>query len=220
MNILERLGNLDRRWWFLVLAVIVALPIVKPMGLPTSVGDWAKQTKETLDLVQPGDKVLFSCSYSAGGGPDVHPGAQVLFKILLNKGAKVILVSFTPQGDSFAEQICREAEAAGAKYGTDFVNLGFIAGAETAVATYAANPSGVFSNDFRGNPVSELPAYQGVTTAADFGLTVLVCTGMPGVEEWTRQITNPYKVPAIICVNTNGATRSVPYLQSGQIQGL
>ncbi|MDP2856800.1 MAG: hypothetical protein Q8P50_02350 [Bacillota bacterium] len=220
MNIFERLGTADRRWWFLALAIVVGIPVMKPLGLPTSVSDWARQFQAAVNTLQAGDVVLMSTSYTASGSPDVHPGAQVVFRVLMRENVKVVLVSFTEQGDAFADMLVQEQISKGKQYGVDFVNIGFIAGQETAVAGFAANVTGLVPRDYRGNPLADMPILQGINTAADFAMTALVATGTPGCEEWTRQITGPYKIPALMIYTTNGATRVIPYLQAGQVAGL
>ncbi len=216
----EFLNNLDRRWYYLFVAVIIAFPLIKPLGLPIAISTTTKQSFEVLNTVQPGDVVLMGFNYNVSSAPDVHPGAEAIFDLMMQKGVRVVAVAFTPQGDTIAEQVINDWEARGKVYGEDFINLGYVAGFEAAVAAVCSDPYSV-GRDYRGIPVTpDLPVMQGIKNAADFKLGIPVNTGNPGAEEWIRQVVEPYKLPMVTIHVTIGAPRVMPYVQSGQVDGL
>lgn len=221
MTILERLGKADRRWWYLVLTIMIAWPIIRPLGLPTAIGALPKQFYQVLGDLEQGDTVVFSTSYIATAAADIHPGAKATMNVLMKKGVKVVFVAFAEQGDSYAEQLCVAAEAGGRKYGEDFVNLGFVAGGESGLAGFAGNPGGLLSQDYRGNPLSSLPIMSGISKMSDFRAGILATSGAPlSVAVWTRQVTEPHNVVSLMVYPGTGLTSVSPFLQSGQVKAL
>jgi len=221
MSFFEKLSNLDRRWFYLVITLFVAAPLIKPIGLPIAISSTTLQSWKVMQELKPGDRVLFAFNYTVSSIPDVDPGARAFFNYFMQKGLKVVGVAFTAQGDAIADKIMTEWEAKGKKYGVDFVNLGYVAGLETAITKVAADIASV-TRDYRGKPATpeSFPILQGLKKASDFQLGVNVNASTPGPEEWVRQVVDPYKLPFLTVHVTIGAPRVMPYVQSKQVAGL
>lgn len=214
------LGNLDRRWYYLFITVVIAIPVLKPIGLPIAISTTTRQSWQALQKLKPGDHVLFAFNYNVSSAPDVHPGSEALFKWMMEHNVKVVGVAFSNQGDTICDQLMQSWEKKGKKYGEDFINLGYVAGLETAIAKVCGDIYSV-TRDYRGKPVTpDLPVLKGIKKASDFQLGVPVNTGSPGAEEWIRQVVETYKVPMLTVHVTIGAPRVMPYIQSGQVAGL
>jgi hypothetical protein len=220
MEFFKTLGNLDRRWYFLALAILIAAPLIRPLALPTSISEYTRQTYRELSKIKPGDKILMGVAYGGSSAAECHPGALVVFKMVMQKNARIVFVSFNAEAPMFVEEILKAKEATGKQYGVDFVNVGFIAGQETAIAGFAAKPRTFIQNDFRGNRLDSLPLMKEINDARDFTFSCITSAGTPGYGEWNRQICTPYKVPAMTVTTANGMPSMVPFLHSGQLAGL
>jgi len=217
----EKLQNIDRRIIYTLLLVVLLFPMFKPLGIPLAINNTTKVVYDTIEALNPAtDVVLFVIDYSPGGSPDVHPQAMAVAEHLRRRGLKTVMVAFVDAGAMFGEQILDEMLAKGWKYGTDVVNLGYMAGMETAVKNFAENPGGSFTTDHRGNPVSSMPIMQGINHIKDFAYIIDFQTGSPGYQDFLRQVQGPYGVKYAAGIVTVSVPNVMPFVQSGQISGL
>jgi len=221
VNIFNKLQNIDRRVIYAILLVVLVIPLLRPIGIPLSVNETTKTIYNIIEDLDPAtDVVLLSFDYSPGGSPDVHPQAVVIAEHLMRRGIKWVGVSFWDAGPMYAEQIMKYYEAQGAMYGVDFVNLGYMAGGETAIKNFGDNPRGAFSNDFRGNSIDSLPVMAGINNITDFAYTIDFVSGNPGFQEWVRQVQGPHGIKYGVGIVTVSVPQVMPFLQAGQVQGL
>ena len=220
MKIIKLFGDLDRRWLYLLLLLVVIFPLLRPLGIPVEVTASTAQFVAAVDKLQPGDKMLLAFDYSIGGGPDVDPQAQVVLAHALTKGVKVVEVAFIDTGLTYALKTIDLWESKGKVYGTDIILLGYAAGAETAISAFAQNIAQVFPTDVRGNPIGSYPIMEGVNNAGDFQFIAEFATGIPGPAEWIRQVVTRYNVPLGSGVVAVMGPQNIPYLQSKQLVGL
>jgi len=220
MNALKKFAEMDSRWLYLIVLFVVILPLVRPLGIPIEVSSSTQKFVQAVNALQPGDRMLMAFDYSIGGGPDIDPQAQIVLAHALSRGVRVVEVAFVDTGVTYANKTVEYWEAKGKVYGTDIINLGYAAGAETAISAFAQNVAAVFPTDVRGKPISSYPIMEGIKTAADFKLITEFATGIPGPAEWIRQVQTRYKVPLACGVVAVMGPQNEPYVQSGQLVGL
>jgi hypothetical protein len=217
MDLIRRLGEVDKRWLYVLLIVVVLAPMVRPLGLPLKVSDRTREAFEIIDKLQPGDTVVFDFGYYVDGAPDVEPIAVALFDHLFAKGVRIVCTSYKNHGPMIIDKLTAPHVAKGKVYGTDFVSMGFLAGGETALAAWAQDIKKAFPKDWKGNDTSTLPILQGINSVADFDMFVFFTDD--SAEVWVRQISQ-YKIPLIAAQLTVTAPQAEPYLQSGQLTGI
>lgn len=216
----KTLGNIDRRIIYLILIVLVLWPLVKPIGLPVSVGPWTRDVFNTIDTLAPGDIVIMSLDYSIGGAPDVHPQAVAVAKHVFKKGGRIIFMAFVDQGVIFIDEIVAWAEKNGKVYGEDFCDVGYLAGLETAIAAMASDFYVAFPEDTRGNGTRSLTMLTNYTGVGDTKMILEFATGAPGPMEWIRQVYNIFGIPMMAGLVTVMAPQTEPYYQAGQLFGI
>ncbi|MBT5405587.1 MAG: hypothetical protein HOL27_06480, partial [Candidatus Marinimicrobia bacterium] len=69
LNFISRIGQLDRRWIFLIIALVVLIPLFFPLGLPIRATESTRLVWETVENLEPESKVLLSLEY----GPSTKP---------------------------------------------------------------------------------------------------------------------------------------------------
>jgi hypothetical protein len=217
MNLLRRLGETDTRVLYVLLVVVLLIPMMKPLGLPLQVSQTTRTAFDILNNLKQGDTVAFDFGYYVDGAPDVEPLAVALFDHLFGKGVRIVCFSLKSHGPMIVDRLTESYEATGKVYGTDFVNMGFLAGGETAMAAYARNVKAAFPTDWRGKNTAELPILQGIDDMSDVDLYVFFTDD--SAEAWVRQISQ-YKVPIIAGLITVTAPQAEPFLQSKQLAGL
>lgn len=209
----------DMRWLYLVLVLAVLIPLLRPIGLPVKVGAWSKAVYDYIETLKSGDIILFASDYSPGTESEVGPIRDVLTKHLIKKGVKAILIAFVPEGAMMSNKIANMYLAAGKTYGTDVVDLGYMAGQETALASFFANIKKSVPKDTRGAASDSIPILKSISTLSDVRLLIEMPTGVPGAPEYIRQI-SPYKAPIIFGISTGMMGSATVYVQSKQAIGL
>jgi len=216
----EKLAHMDRRVIYAVVFLSLSIPLIWPIGLGVTVGPETQKLYDTVESLPAGSAVIVSMDTSPGGYGELASGATALLNHLARKEIRVIGMGFFDTGPSLLETALGGSDYKNKEYGVDYVNLGYLAGNETAIAKMAKDIPGSFPRDYRGNLTSDLPAMEGISSAQDVALVITIASGTPGVPEWIRQVGDPMGVPiatAIVAVNVPNMT---PYVQSGQITGM
>ena len=220
MSILQRMGQIDRRIIYVLLVIVVLIPLKKPIGLPLSVSSWVTQTFEAVEELKPGDTVLVSFDYQVGGAADLQDAVNILFKHLMDKDVRVIAVAFIDQGPQFVAPLMDKYAEEGKVYGVDFVNLGFVAGGETALAAFYADMSKAVPSDVKGVDTRSYPIMEGISSAADVNMVIGAGNVNPGPHEWVRQMQAYKMTPLVIVTSSSNAALAEPYVQAKQAVGL
>jgi len=217
--VFDRLVNLDRRILYAIIFVLIAFPLISPIGLPISVSSMVVAAYEVVDSLEEGDVVAWSFDYTVGGGPDCHPHSEAVWQHFFDKGIRVVAVSFVPEGAQFSRELVMLWEEQGKVYGEDMIDVGFIAGFETGIGEFVGNPTGASPTCVRGTRVADHPIMEGIDDVDDFALVGAIATGAPGPFEWVRQLAG-YRVPYLPGVVTVMGPQTIPYYESGQAVGL
>lgn len=218
MNIFERLQKIDRRIIYLLLLVVCAVPLVRPIGLPVLISDRTRAVYDIIEELDPAkDIMLLSFDYGPGAGLDAHVVPVAVVEHLAMRGIKFVCVSFSAEGPMMADQIIKKLEERGMTYGTDFANLGYLAGEENAIRLFALD-SQTITTDVRGNTVAELPIMKNVKTVKDFAFVHQFTSGDPAL--WIRQVVDPMGIRFAAGVVTVSVPSAMPYYNSGQMVGL
>ncbi len=224
MSFFERLLKVDSRLIYLIMLIGIAIPIVRPLGLPLEVLDTTRQAFNEVDSLEPGARVLMSFDYNPGGAAELDPISAAMLSHFLRKDAKIYAVSSVPEGTMYAQQNLKLYEDAGKVYGTDYVNLGYFAGGESAVAAMGDDIHSIFRSDSDGTPVNKIAMMSDVQGIDDMDMVVSINVGPGGAataDVWVRQVAVVYDdVPVILGLTAVMTPKNMPHLQSGQIEGL
>jgi len=217
MKLILWLGGVDRRVLYLLLAVALLVPLVKPFGLPISISGYTTKVYDRIEKLKPGDKVIMDFNYGVDSKPELESQAVSILKQLAKKNVRVIAVAFTPQGPMIADEVLKTYARLGKVYGTDYCNLGYLAGGETAMGAFIRDPLKACPVDFRNGQSKDLPIMQGVASGKDVQMLIYFTTSY--TAEWIRQA-GPLNVPIVGGVITVLGPAQEAFTQSGQLQGL
>jgi hypothetical protein len=194
----ERLGDLDRRWIYVVLAAtLVATLIARPL-FPDRPGPFVAPVYERLESLPPGSALLFSLEYSPSSAPELEPMAMALTRHALARELRVCFVSLWPEGNAQIHRVVQRVvaeEFPAAEAGRDFAVLGYKAGGPMVVNALRNRLTDMYPTDADGRSLAELPALAGVRRLADFELVVSFSGGTPGLKEWILYGGDPEGVP-------------------------
>ena len=215
------LKNLDRRIIYLIIIVAIAIPVLMPLNLPIGTAPEVKSCYDKIEALQPGQTVLVSFDFSVSGIAQIGPQAQIMLEHLFSKdGVKVIGVDFWQDGKIYMDEYFEKyGKQFNRVYGEDYVKLGYILGAETAMTRVAQNVHTAFPLDSEGNKIEDLPMMQNIKSAADFDLVIQFSTGNPGPAELVRQMIDPFDIDFLVGMNSVSVVGNLPFYSSGQMDG-
>jgi hypothetical protein len=108
-----------------------------------------------------------------------------------------------------------------ARYGVDFINLGFQAGNELVIQRMGTSITAAFANDLRfGRPIEEFDIMRGLNKLSDFDFIYNLSAGYPGTVEWVQFAVDRFHVACGAGNTAVQAPQVYPYLDSGQLSGL
>ncbi len=220
MNILERLQSFDRRIIYVVMLFLISLPLLNPLGIPLEINQGTRDVYERLDALNAGERVLFSINYDPTSAPDIAPQTVIMLDHLMDKGVNVALVCWSAAGPNLIEGLIAPHLQNGKVYGQDLVNIGFIAGGETAIRNFGRDVIGTAKADYHGTALGTLPILQGVTDVRDFEFVFVFHGYNPGIQEWVRQVQGPLDINLLAGVVNVSVPEVMPFYTSGQIDGL
>ena len=216
------LENLDRRWLFLIMGLLVLGPLLKPLNLPMGLSQEVRGFRDAIDKVPNGSTILMSCDYDPGGIPEMVPMTRTALRQLLQKDCKVVITVLWNAGPGLVDSVTREVarEFPGKRYGIDWINLGYKAGNEAVMVLMGQGIANAFPRDYSGGDTRSYPIMKNVRDYSSFPLLVNISSGYPGTKEWVQQVQGRFHLPMVAGVTAVSAPEFFPYLQSGQLLGL
>jgi hypothetical protein len=229
--LLVRGQRIDRRYLYLLLALIVAAPFVFDVPVPPAVV--LPQTRAFYDTIEqmasdPVAKnklVILSTNYGAGTLAENNTQTEAVMRHLMKRHLKFAIFAFNdPQGRELGQRVADSIQGQyGYEYGRDYVNFGYRPGDAVVPLLKAAvrDVPGAFRNDFRGTSLAQVPMMQGIKTVNDVGLIIEV-TPSATIGAWIQfyQRTGDKPIPTLFCPTAVMAPEAFPYLKSGQLQGM
>ncbi len=221
MNIYEKMMSIDRRILFILIAVSVIIPLLKPLLLPINVTKEVRHLYEFIDSLKPGEAILLSLDYDPSTMAECHPMALGILRHCFGKGIKVMVTSLArPEGLGTAEmaltQAAREYEK---KNGEDYVFLGYKPAPGAVMLSMGENFRLAFPNDYYGTSMEDIPMMRGIKNYKDLKIVITI-SGSGIIDTWVIYAGGRYGVPIGAGVTAVMATDYYKYLQSGQLVGL
>lgn len=219
MSLWGKLSNIDRKWIYALTLVVVIVPLLKPLALPLSVSDEVVAVYERIKALPPGAKVYVGFDYAPAALGELQAQALAVLKILALQDARIVVMTHIPESAVFPDSCTKQVYGQmGKTYGTDYVNLGYFAGQEPALAAFCENPRAVFQADYYDAPLDTLPLMDEIQSIQDFDLVIDFNDGTE--QWWIRQVSMAYKKPLILGVQAIMGPSVRAHLQSGAISGL
>jgi hypothetical protein len=218
---LDKLQHIDRRIVYLLFFIVTAVPYVRPILLPMQIADYTKGTYGAIEALKPGDFVLMDVRFSPASVGEFGPPYNAILTHLFKKpGVRLAWFVTSLSGIIFADDGIRQAEATGRVYGKDIVQLGYLAGEETAIAAVSQDIFKAFPFDNRGGKTETMDVLKGIKNAKDFALVLNLSDGGLGPLGWVRQAHLPFGTKVISLLGQSMVPSAIPYWQAKQVVGL
>jgi len=223
VSIWERLSNIDRRWYYILLLIVISWPIVKPWGLPIKVGAESQKFSSTIEKVPRGGTVVVDIEYRTDSVVEMNPMLAAVFRHAMAKGLKVIVWSGVDEGAIVSQSVLKPiAEELGVTYGIDWINLGYKPGGEVTLQKMVDNfYEAVAYTDIAGDPLEKYPIMQGFDSITKANLIVSLVNVTPSpAQSIVKMITIPKGTPLVVGVGSVAVPNEMPFFSSGHYQGL
>jgi hypothetical protein len=220
MNFYEKFLHIDRRYIFIFVALGVIIPLVLPLGLAVTTSPPVENVYNAVEELPPGTPVLVSVDYDPSTQPELSPMTVAVLRHCFSRGLPVIITVLHPGGPGLALEISdRVSKEMGAKYGEDYVFLGYKVGSSAVILSMGQNFHVSFPADYFNTPIDEIPLMKRVNNYNDIGLVVTM-SGSTFPDAWVAYAHERYGQKLAAGVTAVMAADYYPYLQTGQLVGL
>ncbi|OIN99354.1 MAG: hypothetical protein AUJ51_13090 [Elusimicrobia bacterium CG1_02_56_21] len=218
---LEKFFKIDRRWIFLLLAIVLFAPIMKPIGLPNkTISRDAQNAYTFMDNIPAGSFVLFSLDYDPSTRPELHPQAMAMVRHAFKRDLRVGVVTFIAGSTGLISQIFAKVPGEYNKVnGTDYVIFPYQANYAAVMTQMGSDLYGIYDKDQDGRDARTLPVMKGVKNYKDMALVVDI-TGTSILDQWVAFVGDKFNVPVVGGVTAISQPGYGPYLQTKQLKGL
>ncbi len=216
----QTLTKIDRRIIYVMMIFIIALALIKPIGLAIVPGPETKRVFEFIDSLPSGSIVYLGFEYGAGGIPELMPPAQSLIRQGFKKGLRFVSAAMWVQGGDLADMAFSIVpdEFPDKKYGIDWINIGYKPGQTVLLQKMLSSIyEAAAGRDHYGNDLKTLPLAQEVPTIKDVDALFVFITGTPGEREYVAHVTSPHNLPLLVSIVSVSVPQVMPLIQSGQV---
>jgi len=219
MKIIEKLTSIDRRYIFFLIALAVIIPLLKPIGMPVTRTDEVMAVYNYVENIPPGSTILMAMDYDPAALAELYPMTIAILRHAFLKDIRVIGMTLWNTGATLGSITMREAGEGIAKEGEDYVYLGYVPGGANIIMSMGEDISSVFSKDYNGTPVSNIPVMKGIKNYKDISLLIDIAAGATP-EAWVVYAGAKYRQTIAVGCTAVSAVGYYPFLNSKQIIGL
>lgn len=194
----EKLGALDRRVIFLLIALAVIIPLVVHYTTTIPPSELVLNLYNAVEDLPPGSKVLMSFDYGPSTAPENQPMAVAFTRHCLEKDHKVYLMALWATGPRQSQQLIDElinVEFEGKVHGEDYIHLGYKAGNQGLINALLSDFKSMYTSDLAGEDIESFPMMEDIGNLRDFDIILAIGSGFPGTKEWVQFAGDPGDIP-------------------------
>ncbi len=229
MNLIERLNAIDRRFIYLILAIVVIIPMLLPIPQKVRVMEPVEKCFNAIDTIAQDKALIMDFDYDPQTLPELEPMGLAILRHAFTKRIKVLVLCLYVQQLGLAKKALDEivpefnaVATSGADsiiYGRDYVFLGWQPPPLVPLLGMAESITNVYQVDYYGNRTDTMPLLKKIKNYNNVELVVsLAASSIP--LSWIAYPQNRYGVQIAAGVTAVSAGDFYPYLQSGQFSGL
>jgi len=220
MNFYERMMNLDRRWIYLIIGLVVVITAIVPFDVPLYVTPEVKSVYDFVESLNSGDILMIGVDYAPEAMAELHPMNYAITRQCFKRDVKLLLCCLHQNGPGMVEQVISQVSKEYNKVnGVDYVYLGYKPYPGITILAMGQNFRIPFPEDYYGTPLDSLPMMRGLTNFDNVKAILNISAGS-GTEYWINYANGRYN--ALLAIGVTGVMTSdyYPFLQSRQIFGL
>jgi len=219
----QKILDIDHRIMATVVIFIIVYTLMFPFKIPFPITQYGINYYNFVDNIEPGSKIGFMLSDTPSTRPSLQSSTVLTLMMLFEKECKIVFWQDEATGPPIYEDyivMAQEKLDRTLEYGVDYVNLGYIAGAEAGTAAILADiRKTVGGVDAYGNSVDDQSVMEGINMGSDFdyGFANVACRCTEPL--YVRQWEQPYGIPLATINCAMDLTAVQPYLATGQLKG-
>jgi hypothetical protein len=194
----ERLGRLDRRIIFLLIALAVIIPLIVHYTTTIPPSQIVQDLYDKIESLPPGSKILMSFDYGPSTAPENQPMATAFTRHSFEKGHKIYMMALWATGPRQSQQLIDDVinvEFPGKVPGEDYIHLGYKAGNQGLINALLSDFKSMYTSDLAGMDIESFPMMEGIRSLRDFDLILAIGSGFPGTKEWVQFAGDPGNIP-------------------------
>ncbi|MFN2237055.1 MAG: hypothetical protein ACK2U1_22740, partial [Anaerolineales bacterium] len=206
----------------LAIALVAVFVGDEMVGMPASevIPYGVEQSFQIISALSQEDTVLISFDFEPGLIGEMEATSAALLGNIMEKGAKLALVSTSPTGPALAERFIHDIQDSHPNSGgIQYVNLGYIPGGVSGLAAFANNPNWAAPNSLDGTQAWETQPLTNIKSISDFAFVLLISDNPNTTRAWVEQV-NPHLEPVPMIVAVSAQVEPVARTYLGQIDGL
>lgn len=218
----EKIQHIDSRIMYLILAVVIAVPLVWNVSLPIIVSPAVQSAYDAVEKIPANQIAIISANWAAGTIAENQPQTEAIMRHMFMSKKKFAILSFDVQGSQFARDISeRLAKEYGKTYGVDYVHWGYrpFSNMVLLLQGMARDVPKAIDKDINGTPIVDIPMMKNIKNIKDIGLIVEI-TPSPTLDTWISYIQGSYHTPMIYAPTAVMAPAGFNPLDAGQIKGM
>ncbi|MEO0085893.1 MAG: hypothetical protein ABIK37_04615 [candidate division WOR-3 bacterium] len=229
MGFWSRLQSVDRRWVYLVIWVVVALPLVFPFRIRPTASPPVERLFNYIDTMPQDKALVVSVDFTPDTQAELFPMLVALLRHGFAARHRVGVLSMQVQGLGLAEdalvQVADEFNQRAAERddsvinGEDYVFWGWTTPEVTVMLGMGERIANVFPVDYYGAKTADLPIMLHLKNYDDVGLLVSVAGSSIPIS-WINYAQTQFGVRLGCGVTAVSAADFYPYLNSGQFTGM
>ena len=216
----DRLLNIDRRWIYLLMALVVIVPAVWPFPVPVGISGEVRAVHDFIEELKPGQVVHLAIDYDPSTLAELHPMAEAILHQCFAKDLHLVITALSQFGPAMVDEIVtRVAAEHGKQVGVDYAFLGYKPYPAITILAMGTDYRVPFPTDYYGTAVDSIPMMQDIHNYANVACVICLAGGNVA-DMWIQYGNAKYGVPVALGVTGVMASDYYPYLQSGQVFGL
>lgn len=219
-GILEKIENIDRRYIFLLVFIVVIIPLVKPLKFDVGVSKPVRDIYEFVESLPPKSVIWMGFDYYNSTRTECDAQAIAFLRHVFSKNHRVFVTSVIPDGQGISQNVVtRIASEYDKEYGKDYVILGYKPGTSIVMIQVCQNIRSIYNQDAYGKDLDELPMMNKIKNYKDIAM-LFTATDNASFDYYVQVASTQYHIPM-----AGGSTAvSVPqlyiYINSGQAIGV
>lgn len=219
----RRADSIVRALVYALLALAVLVPFFVPDWATASIRTFGTPTADLYDTIQalpPDALVLVSFDYDPGNIGEMDVQANALVQHLMQRRAHIIAISTLETGPQIAQQVLdRAARAAGNyAYGTNYLNLGYLAGQEAGLRQLATSGFAPTATDYvYRRPLAQYPDLARVQQWRNVALVIELAGSPEVLQKWMEQVQPRVNAKIVAGVSASAEPRARAYRESKQL---
>jgi hypothetical protein len=234
MDIFKRFMSLDRRWIFLLLAVVCILTYIVPFEVPINKNKEVKSIFTYIDSLKENDRIFIAIDYDPSSLAELHPMAYAVAEQAFRKKIRVIFSALSQNGPGMVDLALRDLsdslkqdktyngvfyKGREIKNGIDYTFLGYKPYPALVITGMGQDFRIPFPTDYYGTPLDSLPMMRGAKNYDNVKCVVEISSGS-STDMWIVYGQARYNFRLALGLTGVMGADYYPYLSTGQVFGI